>query len=165
MIHNWMASPDRMKWVTRKERKGGKCVFCRIAAGDHNVDSLVLWQNKRFMVIMNLYPYNTGHIQVIPVRHVKALEELTDKEVSEMFILVKKCMKMLKKVLKPIGFNAGLNQGGTAAGASIEHLHFHIVPRYKTDFGFMDIVVGTKVLPEPVEGTYERLKRHIDMLE
>ncbi len=165
MIENWLCAPDRMKWVTRSKKKGGKCVFCRISEGDHDADSLVLHKTRKFMVIMNLYPYNTGHIQVLPRRHAKSLEDLTDKEVADLSILVKKCIKMLKKAMDPLGFNVGFNQGGDASGASFEHLHVHIVPRFKTDYGFIDIIGGTKVLPEKPEDTFKRLQVHKKMLK
>ncbi len=166
MIENWMHAPERMKWVTRPAKSSGGCVFCKIAKCTHKADeSLVLHKTRKFIALMNLYPYNTGHIQVLPRKHVTAMEELTDKEISEMFVLVKKCMKMLKNALKPMGFNVGINQGGTASGASFEHLHVHIVPRFKTDFGFIDIIGATKVLPERVEDTYKRLLKHAKMLE
>jgi diadenosine tetraphosphate (Ap4A) HIT family hydrolase len=165
MIENWMYAPGRLKWVTRPEKADRGCVFCRIARDDHKVESLVLHKGKKFMVIMNLYPYTTGHVQIVPIRHVEALEKLTDKEVSEMFILVKKTMKIIKKTIEPIGFNVGLNQGGRTSGASIDHLHVHIVPRFKTDFGFIDTIGATRVLPERVEDTYKRLKKHEAMLK
>lgn len=166
MIENWLCAPERIKWVTKPENKSRGCVFCKIGKGIHKEEeSLVLHKGKGFMVILNLYPYNTGHLQVLPIKHVKTVEQLTDKHVSEMFILVKKSMKLLKKVLKPIGFNVGINQGGTVSGASFEHLHVHIVPRFKRDYGFIDIIGGTKVLPEKVEDTYKRLKKHAEMLE
>jgi diadenosine tetraphosphate (Ap4A) HIT family hydrolase len=116
------------------------------------------------MVIMNIFPYNTGHLQVIPVKHATALEELDDKTVSELFVLVKKCLKLLKKVLGPEGFNIGINQGENVAGASIPHLHIHIVPRYRNDFGFMEIIAKTKVLPESVDETYEKLLKNVKIL-
>ena len=166
MIENWLCAPDRMKWVKKPENKSRGCVFCKIGKGTHKEEeSLVLHKGKSFMTILNLYPYNTGHLQVLPIKHIKAVEELTDKQVSEMFVLVKKSMKLLKKVLEPIGFNVGINQGGTVSGASFEHLHVHIVPRFKRDYGFIDIIGGTKILPESVEDTYKRLKKYSNVLE
>jgi diadenosine tetraphosphate (Ap4A) HIT family hydrolase len=165
MIHNWLNAPERMKWVQSPEKRPKGCVFCKIAKGQKGVKSLVLHKGKNFMVVMNPYPYNTGHSMVIPIAHKKTMEELTDKQVAEMFVIVKKVIKMLKKTIGPIGFNVGLNQGGSCSGASIEHLHVHIVPRFKTDFGFIDIIGGTKVLPEEVGETFKRLKKHEKMLE
>ena len=126
---------------------------------------MVVYRNSNFLVVMNIYPYNTGHLQVMPLEHVKNLDDLSDDDVSDMFVLVKKCVKLLKKTLCPEGFNIGLNQGGEAAGASIEHLHIHMVPRFRRDFGFIDIIGETKVLPEPVGETFERLKKNAKMLE
>lgn len=164
-MHNMLlCSPNRMKWVTKKKDSGG-CIFCKLTKAETGVKTLKLFQKGNFSVILNAYPYNTGHLQVIPVNHYKELGELSDQEVSEMFILVKRCMKLLRNVLKPAGFNAGLNEGGDCAGASIDHLHFHIVPRFERDFGFMDVIGGTKILPEDINETYNRLKKHVRILE
>jgi diadenosine tetraphosphate (Ap4A) HIT family hydrolase len=152
-----------MKWVKKKQAKG--CLFCNIAKGDKKTPSEILYNDGKFMVLMNIFPYNTGHLQVLPVKHVAAIEDLDDKDVSAMFILVKKCVKLLKKVLQPLGFNIGINQGGDVAGASVEHLHIHIVPRFRRDLGFIDLISSTKVLPEPVGETYKKLKRHAKILE
>lgn len=152
-----------MKWVKKKHGKG--CLFCKIAKSDKKISSKILYNDGKFMVVMNIFPYNTGHLQVLPVKHVTTLEGLDDKDISTMFVLVKKCLKLLKKVLQPLGFNIGINQGGDVSGASVQHLHIHIVPRFKRDLGFIDLISGTKVLPEPVDETYKRLKRHVKMLE
>ena len=163
MVESWLYSPHRMKWVTRPEKKTKTCVFCKISKGKH--DDMVLYKNRNFIVLMNLYPYNTGHVQVLPKKHVTALEELTDKQITEMFILTKKCVKLLKKVLSPLGFNIGINQGGNISGASIDHLHLHIVPRFRSDFGFFEVTAHSKALPERVSDTFERLKKEVKILK
>lgn len=163
MVDNWLYAPERMKWVTRPRTETRKCVFCRIAKGKH--DDIILHRTRSFLVIMNLYPYNTGHIQILPVKHVTGIDELTDKQLAEMSILVKRCVKLLKKVLSPLGFNIGINQGGEVSGASIEHLHLHIVPRFRNDFGFFEMLSHSKALPERVEDTYKRLKKEVKILE
>jgi len=166
MYQHWLTSPGRLEWVKNAPKKGkGGCIFCRIAKGDKKIPSRVLYRNENFLVIMNIFPYNTGHLQVLPVKHVINLEDMEERQVSGMFVLVKKCMKLLKKVVQPEGFNVGFNQGGDVAGASIEHLHVHIVPRFRRDFGFMDVISGTKVLPESINDTYRGLKKHIKILE
>lgn len=162
MFSSWLYAPDRLKWVKGEKPKG--CVFCKIGADASPARHFILKKTKGFFVVMNIYPYNTGHLQVIPLRHVTTIEELTDEETKEMFVLVKKSVKLLKKVLDPIGFNIGLNQGGTASGASIEHLHVHVVPRFRTDFGFIDVIGGTKVLPEEVGKTFRKLKKEVKIL-
>jgi diadenosine tetraphosphate (Ap4A) HIT family hydrolase len=163
MYHHWLCSPSRMKWV--KKAKPSGCIFCNISKGDKKTKSMVLFRNEYFMVVMNIFPYNTGHLQVSPIRHVTRLEDLSDELLSKLFILVKKCHNLLNKVLSPMGFNTGFNQGGDFSGASVDHLHVHIVPRFKRDFGFIDIISRTKVLPEPVDITFRKLKRHVKMLE
>ncbi|MBN2330670.1 MAG: HIT domain-containing protein [Candidatus Aenigmarchaeota archaeon] len=164
MMHeHHLCSPSRMEWVTKKKPSG--CIFCKISKGGKNVPNMVLYKDKGFMVVMNIFPYNTGHLQVCPVRHVTKLEDLSDNELSRLFIMVKRCQLLLTKALSPMGFNTGFNQGGDCAGASVEHLHVHIVPRFKRDFGFIDIIGRTKVLPEPVGSTFKKLKRHVKMLE
>lgn len=157
-----LSSPSRLKWV---KKPMDSCLFCGIAEGDPDIPKKVLYKSKDILVIMNLFPYNTGHLQVAPVKHVVGLDELSEGEVSDLFGMVRKCVKLLKKVLDPKGFNIGVNIGGGIAGASVEHLHVHVVPRFERDFGFMEIIGETKVLPEPVDKTFEKLKREKSILE
>ena len=163
MHRHVLVSPSRMKWVTKTKVKG--CLFCRIYRDDPEIPKRVLYRSKDVFVIMNMFPYNTGHLQVLPVRHVESLESLTDEEITSLFTMVKKCIKLLKRTLKPKGFNIGINQGLEISGASIKHLHVHIVPRFQRDFGFMEITGGTKVLPESVDQTFEKLIKYVKMLE
>jgi len=152
-----------MNWISKKHKFKG-CLFCRIIKGDKKIPSKVLHKDEDVMVMMNLFPYNTGHLQVIPIRHVVSLDELTDAECDRLFGMVRKCVKLIKKTLNPLGFNIGMNIGDVS-GASIDHLHVHIVPRYKTDFGFMEIIAETKTMPETVEKTYKKLMKHSKILE
>lgn len=154
-------SPSRTKWVG-KATKG--CLFCGIIKNDPKIPKKVLYRGKDVVVVMNIYPYNTGHLQVFPVRHVEDFEKLTDKEIASLFGMVKKCVKLLKKVLKPKGFNIGINIGGVS-GASVDHLHVHIVPRFRTDFGFMEVIAETKVMTETVDRTFKKLKKEVGTLK
>ena len=162
MYLHWLWT-KRSKWV-RKKHKEKSCLFCKIAKGSKNVKAYVLFNNGKTVVVLNLFPYNTGHLLVFPARHVRNLEELNEKETSELFNRVKLSIKLLKKALKPDGFNVGINIGETAS-ASIEHLHVHIVPRFERDLGFMEIIGETKVMPETVEETYKRLKKYANLLK
>ena len=166
MYHHWICSPERMKlFEHKKAHKHGGCIFCKIAKGDKKVSTKILHKDNKFMVIMNIYPYNTGHLLVMPVKHTTFLEDLPDQDVSALFVLVKKSVKLLKRVIKPDAFNIGLNQGIGVAGASIPHLHIHVVPRFKSDCGFIDMIGSTKILPEAVGVTYKKLRPHAKMLE
>lgn len=151
---------ERMKWILRNKKKSKGCLFCKIAKNG----SKFLLKRGDFIVMMNRYPYSTGHLLIFPKKHVKNFEDLEEKDITEIFSLVKKCLRILKIALKPKGFNIGINLG-TVAGASIEHLHIHIVPRYGSDAGFMEVVSSTKVMPEPLEKTYKKLKKFTNILE
>ncbi len=165
MYEKYLFSESRMAWINNKQRKGnGKCIFCRLAKGDMD-EKKILHRDKELLVMMNIFPYNTGHLQVLPLRHVKTFEELTDKEVASLFVMVKKCVRLLSKVLKPDGFNIGVNIGGDVAGASISHLHIHIVPRFRGDIGFMESVADTKVVPQTLNQIFRKLKKEAGMLK
>lgn len=161
MYESWLYT-DRVKWLTKNKLKG--CLFCRIIKGDKKVPSKILYRNEDVMVMMNLFPYNAGHLEVMPTSHVVNLEELPKEQFSKLFEMVRRCTKLLKKVLKPIGFNIGLNIGNVA-GASVSHLHVHIVPRFKTDFGFMETIARTKVMPESIDKIYKNLMKEIKILK
>jgi ATP adenylyltransferase len=162
MYKNYLWAVSRMKYV--KMEKGGKCLFCRIAEDDPNVEKRVIYKDKDFMVIMNMFPYNVGHLEVVPIRHVVELTDLDEREFNKMFDFLKKSVELLKKALNPKGFNVGINLGNIA-GASIEHLHIHVVPRYERDAGFMEIVADTKVMPESIDQTFKKLKKYADIFK
>jgi len=162
MLYSSWLYTKRMGWVTKSKPKG--CIFCRIAKGDKRVPSRILYRGKKTMVIMNLFPYNTGHLEVIPIRHVKDLSELTEEELQDLWRRIVKSMRLLRRVLKPQGFNVGINIG-ELAGASVEHLHVHIVPRFRRDFGFMEVTGETRVMPESIDETFDKLKQHVKLLE
>lgn len=162
MYIHWLWT-NRLKWVKEKNTKKS-CLFCRIAKNDKKIKTYVLFNNKKTAIILNLFPYNTGHLIIFPTRHVKTIEELEEKEFSELFLRLKKALKLLKKTLNPAGFNIGINIGEIAS-ASVDHLHIHVVPRYKHDVGFMELTADTKVVPEPIKNTYDKLKKYVDILK
>lgn len=161
MYANWLWT-NRLKWIKGLKIKG--CVFCRIAKKDKRIPAYVLLNDGKIVVMLNRFPYNTGHLIVFPVRHVNSLEKLSDKELSSLMIMVKKSVELLRKALNPEGFNIGINIGQVAS-ESISHIHVHIVPRYKRDLGFMELTAATKIMPEPVEETYKKLKKYIKILK
>ena len=151
---------NRMKWV-KNYKKSKECVLCKIAKKE---EKAMILKDGEIFVIMNKFPYNTGHLLIFPKRHVKEIEELREEEGRELFIILQKCVKMLKKALEPKGFNIGINIGEVAS-ASIEHLHIHVVPRFGADSGFMEIFDSTKVMPEPLGKTFKKLKRFSYLLK
>jgi diadenosine tetraphosphate (Ap4A) HIT family hydrolase len=134
------------------------CVFCRIAAsGPPSADNGVLWIGPTTLVVLNAYPYASGHLMAVPFRHVRTLAELTDVEGAELWSALRLGVAALEAAYHPQGINLGANLG-TAAGAGIpQHLHLHAVPRWVGDTNFMTSVAETRVLPETLDSSWERL--------
>ncbi len=137
------------------EKKKG-CFFCKNLKEKKNRKNLILHQGEQVFVVMNKYPYTNGHLMIVPKRHCLDLEELDEIELKELFDLLKISTQILKISLRPHGFNIGMNIG-KIGGAGEDHLHLHIVPRWVGDTNFMPIIGETKIVPEHLEKTYERL--------
>lgn len=152
-------TPWRMAYIKGEERHAG-CVFCDLpAAGEeHDPSNLILARGTRAFVIMNKFPYNTGHVMVAPTRHVAGWEELDAEELTEVSAWSQRVIGALKRALGPEGFNIGINQGVTAGAGIADHVHLHVVPRWGGDTNFMMSVGDTKVLPESLDDTYARLR-------
>lgn len=149
-------APWRLSYVTAAQAPATECVFCDPRAG-RDVD-LVLLQGRNAYVILNLYPYNNGHLMVVPIRHLAALAALTSDEQAELMQLTRLSEIALNEAYRPQGINVGINLG-KAAGAGIEnHLHIHLVPRWSGDTNFMTAVGETRVLPEDLSATAARLR-------
>jgi ATP adenylyltransferase len=133
------------------------CIFCEKPAESVDKKNLLLYRGKYTFVLMNLYPYNNGHLMVAPYKHTGDFTELDNNELLEIMQMAQLSIKVLKKVMNPAGFNTGFNIG-KAAGAGIDtHLHFHIVPRWMGDTNFMPVVGEMKVISEHLEVTYDNL--------
>ncbi len=149
-------APWRIEYIRREKPKG--CIFCDKPKEDQDKRNRILYRGKWNFVMMNNYPYNPGHLMVIPYRHVSGLEELSKKELYEHAEIVTQCVVILKKTFKPAGFNLGTNMGSVAGAGIADHVHSHIVPRWNGDTNFMPVVGCTRVLPEALEETYRKLK-------
>jgi ATP adenylyltransferase len=155
-------APWRLSYVTAASVPTTECVFCEAQSGDQS--DLVLWRGQHCYVILNLYPYNNGHLMVVPNRHLCTLESLRPDEQAEMMRLVRLSEMALNEAYHPHGINVGINLG-KAAGAGIEnHLHVHFVPRWSGDTNFMTAVGETRVLPEELAATVLRLRPIFDRL-
>jgi ribonuclease HIII len=149
-------APWRIKYIYSP--KSDECIFCK-ANSSKDKDSFVVYRGEKGFVIMNTFPYNTGHLMVAPYRHIGSIEELTMEEATSLFELIQKSLKVLKLKMKPNGFNIGMNIG-RVAGAGVEgHIHIHIVPRWTGDVNFMPIISHTKVMAQSLEEGYELLKK------
>ena len=141
-----------------KEEPDGGCVFCALLGDDG--EERVLARSELAFVTLAKYPYNPGHLLVLPVRHTDELEDLTAGENAEIADLLLRGMRALREVSDPHGFNVGLNIGRVAGAGIPEHLHWHVVPRWGGDTNFMPVVAKTRVMPELIAETYARLKPH-----
>jgi len=139
--------------------KGGKpdgCILCLVASGSDEVERLVVHESASFVVSLNLYPYNPGHLIVFPKRHVVDIRCLSGKERAELDAIVDACLGILDEAMKPSGYNIGYNMG-LSAGASIEYLHLHIIPRYPREIGIAELIAGSRVLVQDPRETREIL--------
>ncbi len=153
-------APWRNKYI-QKIHNIKKCIFCkRNSKKDKN--EFVVKRNAYCFAILNLYPYNNGHVLVAPYRHLSDLELFHKEEISDIMDLVKETMSVLKKILKPSGFNVGINLGRCAGAGFSEHVHIHIVPRWNGDANFMPVVSSTKVISESLEELYKKMKEGYD---
>ena len=155
-------APWRARYVERAARGESRCIFCEAARG-RDEDHLVVYRSRHSIAMLNLYPYNTAHTMVAPLRHVPSIELLSDEELLDLFKTVALVMKGIRREYSPHGFNIGINVG-RVAGAGIEsHVHVHVVPRWSGDTNFMPVVAGTKVIPEDLRTTWVRVKRGIEL--
>ncbi|HAE40754.1 MAG TPA: histidine triad (HIT) protein [Candidatus Riflebacteria bacterium] len=149
--------PNKRAYITGLQRPSVDCIICSIINDDPAVSNLTVWKNSKVAACANLYPYNAGHILLYPLRHIKDPRELTTEESAQMHTLLCQSLARLDSVYHPEGYNIGYNIG-EASGASIEHLHQHIVPRYPRELGFVDITAGAKIIIEDPNVTLTRLR-------
>jgi ATP adenylyltransferase len=145
-----------MGYILSNDKNNG-CIFCPGKDRRKDEERLILSVERHTMVLMNRYPYNNGHLLVAPVKHVSGLEQLDDEESLALLLMVRKTVEILKKVMTPEGFNVGLNLGAVAGAGMEEHMHFHVVPRWKGDTNFMTVLGDVRVIPEHIEKTYKKL--------
>ncbi|MBN1828283.1 MAG: HIT domain-containing protein [Deltaproteobacteria bacterium] len=153
-------APDRMKYIT--EKKGEQCIFCPNSGRE---EDLVLYDGKYCFVILNKFPYTSGHVMIVPYRHICTPEDMQLEEWLEMVRLTVRSVEVIKEVYKPGGFNIGMNVG-KAAGAGIDcHLHMHIVPRWPGDTNFSTVIGGVRIIPQGLDEAQKRMRPHFEKME
>nr|WP_287904992.1 HIT domain-containing protein [Chloroflexus sp.] len=159
-------TPWRMRYIKRGDTADEGCVFCAMAAADGRDDAerLVLYRGRQCFVVMNLYPYNTAHLMVVPYMHVADLTTLDSTTANELFWLTQRSVAIIQAEYAPHGFNLGMNLGRVAGAGIADHLHMHIVPRWSGDTNFMPVIGDTKLIPEALNETYDRLRPHFAAL-
>jgi len=152
-----------MEYIESNNKEDG-CVFCTAQELKDGAGNLIAYRGEHAYVILNRYPYTSGHLMVNPFQHVPSLEELNPETRAEMMELTSLCTTVLKSVYRPQGFNVGVNMGEAAGAGVLGHVHIHIVPRWKGDTNFMSSVGQTRILPEALEVTYERVKNEFQKI-
>ncbi len=155
-------APWRLDYVKAIHDDGDdECIFCIPPETDRDRERHVVVRRPDCVAILNRYPYNNGHLLVAPKRHVAGLSDLSDDELVALMQLVRDCIALLQETLDPHGFNIGLNLGRAAGAGILDHLHFHIVPRWTGDTNFMPATANTKVMPQSLDALWELLRERL----
>jgi len=157
MDHIW--SPWRYKYIANADRQEG-CVLCRIAQEHKDAENFVVHRARLNFVLLNLFPYTSGHLMIVPYEHQASLADVDEATTTEMIELAKRAQNALEAEYHPDGFNIGMNLGRSAGAGIADHLHLHVVPRWSGDANFVSVVGETRVLPEDLANTCEKLKQH-----
>ena len=161
IFEKWLLALGKLDYVQGKDRPNVNCILCAVRENDERVTSLKIYEDDLCFVVLNLYPYNPAHLMVATSQHKTKFLELTSSEILHIFRVIQGLQLLINDLYNPKGYNIGMNQGRDAGG-SIEHLHFHIVPRYDSELGFIDIIGDTRVLPEGLDAVREKLKNNIN---
>ncbi len=145
-------------------KKEDSCIFCKALTSFDGVDNLILHRGRRAFIILNRYPYTSGHLMIVPNDHVSTLQDLDSASRAEIMELASAALSALVEVYQPQGYNLGMNLGEVAGAGIAEHVHLHIVPRWGGDTNFMTTTAATRVLPEALEDTYTRIRQAWEQL-
>ena len=155
-------TPWRMHYINSHKAPRSGCVLCNIHANgpEHDAEHFIVYRGATCYVVLNIFPYNTAHLMVVPFQHTGDLCALDAATSLELFDLTRQSVAIVNREYQPHGFNVGMNLGQAAGAGIADHLHMHIVPRWGGDANFLPIIGGTKLIPETLEETYARLKPH-----
>jgi ATP adenylyltransferase len=151
-------APWRIEYIENTAKNEG-CIFCEKPKQNNDKENLLVHRAEKAFVMMNRYPYNNGHLMIVPYQHTPEFSNLTQEEKLALCHLLEKSQSVLRDVMRPQGFNIGMNIGRLAGAGIVDHLHFHIVPRWGGDTNFMPILGHTKVISEALEETWAHLKK------
>jgi ATP adenylyltransferase len=154
-------APWRIEYILSPKPELKPGLFTRIAQSSDDEANLVVVRDRTCFALLNRYPYNGGHLMVVPYKEVADLNGLTDGEVADLWKLVRRCVNVLTAVMKPDGFNVGINLGKVAGAGILEHLHIHVVPRWNGDTNFMPVIAGTGVLPDALNDIAAKLRAEL----
>lgn len=153
-------APWRITYIQNHPKESG-CFLCNAFLDTRDEKHLVVHRGTECFCILNKYPYNSGHLMVVPNKHKPDISDLTDQEILEIMKMTKDMKELLTTIMKPEGFNIGINLGKPAGAGLIGHFHVHIVPRWNGDTNFMPVIADVKVIPQSLESLYEEIKKHL----
>lgn len=155
-------SPWRSKYIASfRDKEKDECIFCAAKDSKNDEENLVIIRGKHTFAIMNIFPYNSGHLMIVPNRHVPSITDLTDDESLEIMVNLRRMISALRKISHPDGFNIGSNIGRTAGAGIDQHVHFHIVPRWSGDTNFMPVLSDTKLVSEDIKELWRKIKDNL----
>lgn len=149
-------APWRLAYIKGPEPEG--CIFCTKPAEDRDEENLIVWRGGTAFVMLNRYPYNSGHVMAVPARHTGELEDLSPQEMADLWDAVRRSVRALRRALGAQAFNIGINLGRAAGAGITDHLHVHVVPRWVGDTNFMPVLAEVKVIPQHLVDTYRQLR-------
>jgi ATP adenylyltransferase len=161
---NTLFTPWRYSYLTAPKNDDPGCIFCNAASGSDPRHTLTLYRSDAAVVMLNRYPYTNGHLMVAPVAHEARLFESADRSLTALIRLTAEAQRILSNVYRPDGFNVGMNFGQVAGAGVADHYHLHIVPRWSGDSNFMSVTAQTRLVPEELNVTFEKLAPHFDSL-
>lgn len=165
MEHLW--APWRMAFIAPQtpQSQPQACIFCTKPASDHDAENYILYRGTYCFIMLNLYPYNNGHLMIAPYQHIANIEDLDAATLADLMAQAQLALKALRLVMQPDGFNMGINEGKAAGAGFAEHMHLHIVPRWQGDTNFMPVIADVKVMPELLDTVYQKLKQALETLK
>ncbi len=155
---DWLHAPWRIEYILAPKPVLTESLFTRIAQSDEDEANLVIARARTCFALLNAFPYTGGHLMVVPYKQTPDLDGLEDDELTDLLKLTRRCQKALKAVMKPDGFNIGLNLGKVAGAGILEHVHLHVVPRWQGDTNFMPVLANTTVVPQALRELASRLR-------
>ena len=153
-----------MTYINAGSEDGG-CIFCAYPAAARDEDYYILYRSQHCFVMLNIYPYNNGHLMIAHYQHAASIEQLDLETLSDLMETAQRCLRAFHIAMQPHGFNMGINQGKVAGAGIADHVHFHIVPRWNGDTNFMPVLADTKVMPDYLRNTYQQLRQAFASIE
>jgi len=155
---DYLWSPWRYAYITGEEPPAGSCIFCDKPKASDDAQNYIVHRGKECFVILNAFPYTSGHVMVVPYQHADELQKLPEAAATELMALSQRMEGVLRRLYKPEGINLGMNIGKAAGAGIAGHIHMHILPRWTADSNFISVIGETRVLPEALDVTYKRIK-------